>query len=467
MLTTGLAIALNFQGAAVPEWVQFMPAGPQLKGRDGREWRMPSASAVVAATKLPFALDFEHSMDLPGQGEPIASGWCEELQVRNGEIWGRVSWTPKATQRIADRECRFLSPVFKFAAATGEVIALTGAGLVARPNFEMTALNASAAAAVPQPTIRAGVNSMLINGPGLDALFMNFNFLYNEGLKGAKSHVPDIAYVTPSRSSEEIYPFLGQFPQLRKWIGDRVVKQLVLHGWSIKNEKFESTIAIKRETIEDDRYGAFAPMFKQLGILTKTHPDELVFPLLKTGFTAHCYDGEAFFSASHPVGGPDDTEATASNMQSGDGEPWFLLDTSQALRPLIWQERVKYEFQQMTASDNEHVFLRDEYVYGVRARVNAGFGLWQTAFGSKAPLNADNFAAARASMMSLKGDRGTILGINPNVLVVPPSLEAAARKLLKATSVADTVTIGGVEQAVPATNVWHESADLIVTPFLA
>ena len=70
-------------------------------------------------------------------------------------------------------------------------------------------------------------------------------------------------------------------------------------------------------------------------------------------------------------------------------------------------------------------------------------------------------------MMSLKGDRGTILGINPNVLVVPPSLEAAARKLLKATSVADTVTIGGVEQAVPATNVWHESADLIVTPFLA
>ena len=451
----------------MPEWVQFMPAGPQLKGRDGREWRMPSASAVVAATKLPFALDFEHSMDLPGQGEPIASGWCEELQVRNGEIWGRVSWTPKATQRIADRECRFLSPVFKFAAATGEVIALTGAGLVARPNFEMTALNASAAAAVPQPTIRAGVNSMLITNQSLEAIFQAYNFKFNDGFNGAKSHVADVAFVSPSLTAEEVYPFLGQFPQLREWIGDRVINQLALHGWSIKNRKFESTISVKRTDIEDDRYGVFAPMFKQLGVTTRQHPDTLVFPLLKTGFDVKCYDGQQFFDADHPVGGPNDTIVSASNMQAGDGEPWFLLDTTQALRPLIWQERIKYEFQQMSGANDERVFIRDEYLYGVRARVNAGFGLWQTAFGSKAPLNADNYAAARASMMGLKGDRGAILGINPNVLVVPPSLEAAARKLLKATSVADTVTIAGVEQAVPATNVWHESAELIVTPFLA
>ena len=103
----------------------------------------------------------------------------------------------------------------------------------------------------------------------------------------------------------------------------------------------------------------------------------------------------------------------------------------------------------------------------MRARVNAGYGLWQLAFASKAPLTQDNYAAARAAMMSLRGDRGGVLGINPNLLVVPPSLEKDGRTLLKATSVADIVTVGGAQQAVPGTNVWHESADLIVTPFLA
>ncbi len=458
------AMALNFAGA-VPEWIQLTPAGPDLRGRDGRAWRMSSASAVVNATKLPFAMDFNHAMDSTDQGEPIASGWCEELQIRNGQIWGRVNWTPKAAQRIADREYRFISPVITFN-ATGELVAIKGASLVNRPNFEMTALNASAAAAVPTPSLRAGVNSMLITNQSLQALFQAYNFKFNEGFTGAKSHVADLAFIAKSITSEEIYPFLGDFPEIREWIGDRVVNQLMLHGWSIKNRKFESTISIKRDVIEDDRYGAFVPMFQQLGIKTKQHPDTIVFPMLKQGFSTLCYDGQSFFDTDHPVGLDGDIQSV-SNMQAGDGEPWFLFDTTQALRPLIWQERTKYEFQQMTDAENERVFVRDEYLFGVRARVNAGFGLWQLAFASKAPLTAENYAAARASMMALKGDRGTILGVNPNVLVVPPSHEAAARKLLKATSVADTVTIGGTEQAVPATNIWHESAELIVTPFLA
>jgi phage major head subunit gpT-like protein len=32
---------------------------------------------------------------------------------------------------------------------------------------------------------------------------------------------------------------------------------------------------------------------------------------------------------------------------------------------------------------SENGFMRDQYVYGVRARYNVGFGLWQTAYGSQ------------------------------------------------------------------------------------
>lgn len=41
-----------------------------------------------------------------------------------------------------------------------------------------------------------------------------------------------------------------------------------------------------------------------------------------------------------------------------------------------------YEFQSITDPSHEHVFKNGEYIYGVRARVNAGFGLWQLGHGA-------------------------------------------------------------------------------------
>ena len=64
------------------------------------------------------------------------------------------------------------------------------------------------------------------------------------------------------------------------------------------------------------------------------------------------------------------------------------------------------------------------------ARANVGFGFWQFAYCSKAPLTAENYSAARAAMKNFQADGGRPLGINPGLLVVPSQLEGAARKLL-------------------------------------
>lgn len=141
--------------------------------------------------------------------------------------------------------------------------------------------------------------------------------------------------------------------------------------------------------------------------------------MLASGFTESCYDGLPFFSTDHPQTNTDGDESTVSNMQAGAEDAWYLLDTSRAVRPLIWQERDSYQFQSLASHDDSHVFLNDEYIYGVRARVNAGFGLWQLAFGSKEALTAENYAAARALMKNFRSENGRILGINPTTLVVP------------------------------------------------
>ncbi len=137
----GLPLALAADGQA-PEWVQLTPAGPRLEGRDGRAWTMADPAAVARRSSPPIAFDWEHGQDLlapAGQPAP-AAGWIEGLDVRGGQIWARVEWTAKAREAIAAREYRFVSPAFRHT-ASGEVIDIVGAGLVNRPNFDMTALN--------------------------------------------------------------------------------------------------------------------------------------------------------------------------------------------------------------------------------------------------------------------------------------------------------------------------------------
>lgn len=62
---------------------------------------------------------------------------------------------------------------------------------------------------------------------------------------------------------------------------------------------------------------------------------------------------------------------------------WFLLDTKRAIRGVLLQQRsdVPVEFSALEASSgSESAWMRDRYHYGVRARYNVGYGLWQTAY---------------------------------------------------------------------------------------
>lgn len=305
---------------------------------------------------------------------------------------------------------------------------------------------------------------MIINAQSLDLAFRGFKAIYSDAYTKTHADYDKIAMTVPSSTAEENYGWLGQFPQLSEWLtGERQVKELEAFGFAVRNRKFESTVGIQRENFEDDKLGVFSPMFAEMATTARQHPDSIVFDLLSRGATEKCYDGQNFFDAEHPI--PDSAGTTQdangrsvalhSNFDDGAGPGWYLLDTSRAVRPIIWQERGKYEFQQVTMPNDSHVFMTDQHLYGVRARVNAGFGLWQLAHCSKQAMTTESYAAARAKMMTLKGDKGRPLGVRPTVLVVPPELESSARTLLLS------------DQINGSSNIWRGSCDLIVTPYLS
>ncbi|WP_404991331.1 Mu-like prophage major head subunit gpT family protein [Cupriavidus pauculus] len=297
---------------------------------------------------------------------------------------------------------------------------------------------------------------LVINRSNLNSLFQGFKVLFQKAFDGVPADWDKVAMRVPSTSSKEVYPWLGQTTRFREWIGDRVLQNLMLHDFTIKNKPWENTITIDRDEIDDDSYGVYAPMASQLGQDAKQHPDELVFSLLAAGFASACYDGQYFFDTDHPVLQADGSVGSVSNFQGGAGTAWYLLDTTKMIKPLIYQVRKDYKFVAMDQETDEQVFTSKKFRYGVDARSNVGFGLWQLGYASKQDLTPENYAAARAAMMSMKGDNGKPLGVRPSLLVVPPSLEGKGLQILQAE-----------KNANGADNIYRNTAQLLNTPWLS
>ncbi len=291
---------------------------------------------------------------------------------------------------------------------------------------------------------------MLINLENLDLLHTMYSAAFAKGLMLADISWEPIATTLTSNNKSNTYAWLGAMSDVREFLGDRVVAQLKGHSYSIVNKTWEKTISVDVDDIKDDAYGIYTPMAEQLGALSKSHRSRLMWELLAEGEIGEGYDGEPFFSATHPVG-----NGVQSNLLAGAGDPWYVMDTTMPLKPLVFQLREETELVAMTKPDDANVFWSKKFVWGTSARYNGGYGLWQTAIASKTALNEANLGAARTAMRQFKNDEGLLLGMQPTTLVVGASNEVAAMKL-----------INNLSLATGETNINKGAYKLIVSPYL-
>lgn len=296
---------------------------------------------------------------------------------------------------------------------------------------------------------------MLINRQNLNIVFTGFKTVFQQAFEGAPTMYDKVAMTVPSTTAQEQYAWLKNTTGFREWLGDRVIQNLGAGDFTIKNKKFENTVGVPSDALDDDSYGLYKPLIAQLGQDAKTHPDELVFALLAAGFSGRCYDGQYFFDSDHPVLDVDGSTKSVSNYQSGSGAPWILVDNSRVIKPIIYQVRKPYNFVTKDDAKDDNVFFGGQIIYGVDARCNVGYGLWQLAYGSKADLTSTNYGLVRAGMLGMKGDKGKVLGVRPKLLLVGPSREGQALEVVKAERNADG-----------ATNVYRDTAEVVVVPWL-
>ena len=152
---------------------------------------------------------------------------------------------------------------------------------------------------------------MIVNQANLHGLTVGYSTAFNKSFDTTQSNYQKVATVVPSTTGEQDYKWLGQMPGMREWIGEREVQALAAYDYLIKNKKFEMTIGVPRDDIEDDKYGVYTPLFSNMGEAAALQPDELVFGAMMSGFNEKCYDGLSFFNTAHKVG-----DATYSNRSN-------------------------------------------------------------------------------------------------------------------------------------------------------
>jgi len=308
---------------------------------------------------------------------------------------------------------------------------------------------------------------MIINPANLNALFTTFDTRWTAQYAAFKpqSYYQRLAMTIPSNSSMSVYSWLAHLPRMREWLGPRMIRNIGQHTTALKNKKYELTIEVEREKLEDDQYDQYGIWMDQAASSVAKWPDQQIIPLLMAGNTGAFgtgFDGQNFFDTAHPVDGiPGSTgSGTQSNyftntplnpynfgivstsMMSIVGEDnqslgvgakllvvspqnavmartiansptfgqsiidngssvapianpyvgtvqvlvipelsaqptaWYVLDDSQPVKPLIWQIRKEPEFVYRNQLTDEHVFNSDAFLYGIRARGAAGYGLW-------------------------------------------------------------------------------------------
>lgn len=231
---------------------------------------------------------------------------------------------------------------------------------------------------------------MLVNKANLTAVFINLKTTFNKAFDAAPSIWDRTAMMVPSGSSQNDYAWLDRFPKMREWIGDKVIKALKAHQYTITNKNWEATVSVLRDDIEDDNLGIYGPMAQDAGFSAKQWPDELVSDLKNDAFSGECYDGQYFYDDDHEMAG-----SSVSNLGTA----------------------------------------------ALSAATTAGA--------------AASYGAARTAIMQFTDDDSRPLGLIPNLLEVPPALEATGRLLCYGDKLTDE-----------SPNPYKGTAELLVNPWL-
>lgn len=116
------------------------------------------------------------------------------------------------------------------------------------------------------------------------------------------SWIGDLSSEFNSDQASETYPWLGQVPALREWIGGRQAKGFSENGITITNKHYEATIDFLVRELRRDKTGQIMARIDEFAQRANAHWASLLSTLMINGESTACYDGQYFFDTDHSEG---------------------------------------------------------------------------------------------------------------------------------------------------------------------
>jgi len=99
-----------------------------------------------------------------------------------------------------------------------------------------------------------------------------------EFMKQLKMHEPEwgrVATQIKSNKPTETYAWLGGVPNLREWKDERITEALLESDFAIKNYSWESTIAVDRDALEDEKSSSINSVNSEKPFMGNSEPSSL------------------------------------------------------------------------------------------------------------------------------------------------------------------------------------------------
>lgn len=157
----------------------------------------------------------------------------------------------------------------------------------------------------------------------MTALYQTYSFVFNQTFAGAQTTYQRLVTQVPSSTLENYYPFSDELPQAREWIGERVLQNRAARNYVLKNRDWELTVKLNRNQVEDETFGFFgSTTIPFMARQAAKQPDYMLQDLIQNGDSSsstiyQAYDGQPFFSTSHPVNLDNSSLGTYSNRRTG------------------------------------------------------------------------------------------------------------------------------------------------------
>ena len=140
---------------------------------------------------------------------------------------------------------------------------------------------------------------MEINSDTIRALRTVYSKRFQDGFALANNDWQKYCQVEQSTGAVSVYPFLLSFGGMEEWKGDRQLKNVETKTFELPNRKFEDSVSVPRDTIEDDQYGTYGTVIQQMGMNANSLWGDIADELLTERAAAATWADDAAFFATN------------------------------------------------------------------------------------------------------------------------------------------------------------------------